>query len=156
VTTKATDLQSSCSITRSLGVLGQRWTFLILREALAGSTRFTQFRTTLGIPGDVLADRLATLVEHGVLAKRPYQEPGARPRDEYHLTAAGEELEVAVRALQQWGDRNLPWPGGPTVECRRRDTGEPVHVGFVDPAGHEVDRADLDYVSHAMPFPRGG
>jgi DNA-binding HxlR family transcriptional regulator len=126
------------------------------REALAGHTRFTQFRDTLGIPADVLADRLATLVEHGVLTKRPYQERGSRARHEYHLTKAGRELEVAVRALQQWGDRNLPWPDGPTVECLRRDTGEPVHVGFVDQGGREVDHTDLHYVSHAIPFPRTG
>jgi len=156
MSTRSTALESSCSITRSLGVLGQRWTFLILREALAGHTRFTQFREALGIPGDVLADRLSTLVEHGVLTKRPYQEAGSRPRDEYRLTAAGRELEVAVRALQQWGDRNLPRPEGPTVECRHRDTGEPVHVGFVDRDGHEVERAELTFISHAMPFPRTG
>lgn len=152
--TKAQVPDSSCSITRSLGILGQRWTFLILREALAGTTRFTRFREELAIPADVLAERLATLVEHGVMSKRPYREPGARARDEYHLTPAGRELEVTVRSLQQWGDRHLPWPGGPSVECRRRDTGEPVHVGFVDPGGREVGRADLDFVSHAMPFPR--
>ncbi|MCW2986800.1 MAG: transcriptional regulator [Conexibacter sp.] len=154
MTTPSRIPDTSCAITRSLGVLGQRWTFLILREALAGTTRFTRFRDELAIPADVLAERLATLVEHGVLTKRPYREPGHRVRHEYHLTPAGRDLEVMVRGLQQWGDRHLPWPGGPTVECRRRDTGEPVHVGFVDAGGREVARADLDLVSHAMTFPR--
>jgi DNA-binding HxlR family transcriptional regulator len=145
---------SSCSITRSLGILGQRWTFLILREALAGTTRFTRFREELAIPADVLAERLTTLVDYGVMIRRPYRDSGARAREEYLLTSAGRELEVTVRALQQWGDRHLPWPDGPTVECRRHDTGESVHVGFVDTGGREVARADLDFVSHAMPFPR--
>lgn len=154
MSTKSVVPESSCSITRSLGVLGSRWTFLILREAFAGTTRFTRFREELGIPANVLSDRLATLVEHGVMVREPYRETGHRQRFEYRLTAAGSELEVAVRALQQWGDRNLPWPDGPTVQTRRRDTGEAVHVGFVDATGREVRRADLEVVSHAMPFPR--
>ena len=68
-------------------MLGERWTFLILREAFAGRTRFAEFRESLGVAPDVLTDRLTTLVDFGVLAREPYQEPGSRPRFDYPLTA---------------------------------------------------------------------
>ena len=140
-TTKLMD--SSCSIARSLGVLGERWTFLILREALLGSTHFAQFRDALAIAPDVLSDRLNTLVEYGVMTREPYREPGRRTRDAYLLTAAGRELEVALGSLQQWGDKYLPWPAGPTVERRTKVTDRPVHVGFIDDTGHEVELDDV-------------
>lgn len=134
---------SSCAIARSLGVLGERWTFLILREALLGSTRFSQFRDALGIAPDVLSERLGTLVDYGVLTRASYREPGSRARPEYTLTAAGRELQVVLSALQQWGDEHLPWPAGPSIERRRADTGEEVHVGFVDEHGREVPPEQL-------------
>jgi len=130
--------ESSCSIARSLGVLGERWTFLILREALLGTTRFADFRDTLGVASDVLSDRLATLVEYGVLDREQYQEPGTRPRLGYRLTEAGRELTVVLAALQQWGDEHLPRPEGPSMLRRARDSGRPVHVGFIDDRGQEV------------------
>jgi DNA-binding HxlR family transcriptional regulator len=68
---------ATCSIERTLGVLGERWTFLILREAFLGATRFVEFRDRLGVAPDVLTDRLATLVEYGVLEREPYREPGS-------------------------------------------------------------------------------
>src|SRR5882762_1883694 len=74
-------LDRYCSIARSLGVLGERWTFLILREAMDGVTRFAQFRDALGIAPDVLTDRLTTLVDYGVMTRAPYQEPGSRTRN---------------------------------------------------------------------------
>jgi hypothetical protein len=70
-------LDPNCSIARSLGVLGELWTFLILREAMDGVTRFAQFRDALGIAPDVLTDRLTTLVDYGVMSRAPYQEPEA-------------------------------------------------------------------------------
>jgi DNA-binding HxlR family transcriptional regulator len=129
-----------CSIERSLGVLGERWTFLILREALDGVTRFAQFRDTLGVAPDVLTDRLTTLVDFGVLRRVPYQEPGARSRDAYELTASGRELHVVLAALQQWGDKYVPCAVGPTVQQLARADNRPVHVGFIDESGHEVEQ----------------
>jgi DNA-binding HxlR family transcriptional regulator len=131
-------LQNSCAITRALAVVGERWTLLILRDAFLGATRFSQFRRSLGVAPDVLADRLATLVEHGVLERSTYREPGSRAREEYRLTDAGRELQVVLGALQQWGDTHLPWPDGPTV-LRCGPDGAPLHVGFVDGQGDEVD-----------------
>src|ERR1700710_2426818 len=109
-------LDANCSIARSLGVLGERWTFLILRDAFDGATRFAQFRDQLGLAPDVLTDRLKTLVEYGGMSREPYQEPGSRSRYDYQLTPAGHELLVALGSLQQWGDRHLPRADGPTVE----------------------------------------
>ena len=128
----------NCSIARSLEVLGARWTLLIMREALAGRTRFAEFRDILGVAPDVLSERLATLVEYGVLTKQPYQEPGSRARFSYHLTPAGRELLVVVGALQQWGDEHLPRPEGPSMLRRVAGTECPVHVGYIDPDGREV------------------
>jgi DNA-binding HxlR family transcriptional regulator len=147
--------ESSCSIARSLGVLGERWTFLILREALTGSTRFAQFRDALGIAPDVLTDRLNTLVEYGVLTKEPYQEPGSRSRDAYVLTPAGRELQVALLSLQQWGDKYLPWPEGPTVVRRVRGSDRSVHVGYVDSRGREVPPDDVVTIRTAA-YPTDG
>jgi DNA-binding HxlR family transcriptional regulator len=135
--------QSSCSIERSLGVLGERWTFLILREAFLGATKFAEFRDRLGVAPDVLSDRLATLVGCGVMERFPYTEPGARSRLGYQLTSAGRELQVILGAFQQWGDKHLPRQGGPTMLRRVRGTDRPVHVGFVDDEGNEVTLADV-------------
>ena len=140
--------QQTCSIARSLEVLGERWTFLILREVLSGTTRFADFRAALGVAPDVLSDRLGTLVAAGVLEKRPYREPGARVRDSYHLTPAGRELQVVLAALQQWGDEHRPYELGPTV-LRRTADGRPVHVGFIDDTGREVPLDGVAFVRTA-------
>jgi DNA-binding HxlR family transcriptional regulator len=135
--------EPTCSIARSLGVLGERWTFLILREAFLGATKFAEFRDRLGIAPDVLSDRLSTLVAHGVMEREPYREPGARPRSAYRLTTAGRELRVVLSALQQWGDTYLPRSEGPSMLRRIRGTDLPVHVGYLDDQGHEVAPADV-------------
>ena len=135
-----------CAIARSLDVLGQRWTFLILREASTGTSRFSDFRAALGVAPDVLAERLNTLVEYGVMEKVPYQEPGARMRASYVLTPSGSELSVALAALQQWGDEHLPWPAGPSVLRRVKGTDRPVHVGFVDNRGRKVSPDNVEFV----------
>lgn len=134
-----------CSIARSLGVLGERWTLLILRDAFEGLSRFDDFRQSLGVASDVLSARLSTLVEYGVMDKVDYQEPGARRRHAYVLTDAGRELYVIVAALQQWGDRHLPWADGPSL-LRRGPGGRSVHVGFIDSAGDEIAPADVAMV----------
>ena len=143
--------ESACSIARSLGVLGERWTFLILREAFLGATKFAEFRDRLGVAPDVLSDRLSTLVEYGVMEREPYQEPGARPRFAYRLTPAGAELRVVLSALQQWGDRYLPRPEGPSMLRRIRGTDLPVHVGYVDDQGNEIAPADVAMIPADSP-----
>lgn len=143
------DLSSTCAIARSLAVLGERWTLLVLREASAGTTRFADFKANLGVASDVLTDRLTTLVTYGVLSKEPYQEEGSRARSEYVLTPAGEELRVVLGALQQWGDEHLPWPDGPSVIRRDRRNDRPIHIGYVDDRGREVAPANVAWIKTA-------
>jgi DNA-binding HxlR family transcriptional regulator len=132
-----------CNLARSLEVIGERWTLLIIRSALLGTTRFDGFLSHLDIARNVLSTRLARLVEHGLLEKVPYQDKPAR--HEYRLTPMGRDLTRSVIALMQWGDRNLPQQLGPPrradhigcdgivhVELRCTDCGRAVHDGEVD------------------------
>jgi DNA-binding HxlR family transcriptional regulator len=137
-------MASTCSIARSLEVLGEKWTFLVIRDALSGVTRFADFRSSLGIAPDILTSRLGTLVESGVLEKVPYREPGSRQRHEYRLTAAGRELRVVLGALQQWGDAHRPYEEGPTV-VRRSGDGRPLAVAFVDDRDRAVPLKDVRF-----------
>ena len=137
-------MASTCSIARSLAVLGEKWSILVIRDAFAGVTRFADFRASLGIAPDILTARLGTLVEAGVLEKVPYQEPGSRQRYEYHLTAAGRELLVVLGALQQWGDTHRPNETGPTM-VRRSSAGRPLTVAFVDDRDRVVPAADVRF-----------
>jgi DNA-binding HxlR family transcriptional regulator len=139
-------LDADCSIQRSLEVLGDPWTFLILREAFLENTRFGDFQTALGISTDLLADRLATLVEAGVMEKRPYSEPGKRARYSYHLTPAGKELRIVLGALQQWGDRHRLGDGSPSFERRSITADERLEVAFIDGSGHAVNLDDVAFV----------
>jgi DNA-binding HxlR family transcriptional regulator len=138
-------VMNPCSIARSLEVLGERWTFLVLREAFLGTTRFADFRATLGVAPDILTARLNTLVSAGVLERVPYQEPGTRQRFEYRLTSAGRDLRVVLGALQEWGDEHDPYPPGPTY-LRRSVDGRPLRVAFVDDQGTAVPLADVRFI----------
>jgi DNA-binding HxlR family transcriptional regulator len=92
----------SCPIARSLEIIGERWTLLIVRDAFYGVRRFSDFRGHLGIPKAVLSDRLALLVTEGVLAKTP----GAGRHDEYALTDKGRALWPTIWSLINWGNEN--------------------------------------------------
>jgi DNA-binding HxlR family transcriptional regulator len=140
-----------CSVARTLTILGERWTLLILREALAGKTRYADFERKLGLPPDTLADRLSTLVDYGIMTRGSYQEPGQRSRPSYHLTDIGRELHIVVGALSDWGDRHLPCQEGPSVLRRARRTGRAVHVGFIDELGYEIHPDDVAMYAAGSP-----
>ena len=93
----------NCSIARSLEILGDRWTILVMREAFMRVRRFEDFQRNLGIARNVLTDRLGTLVEEGILERRQYQE--RPPRYEYRLTEKGLDLYPVLVAIMKWGDR---------------------------------------------------
>ncbi|MEU4667937.1 helix-turn-helix domain-containing protein [Amycolatopsis sp. NPDC023774] len=135
---------SRCSIARSLEVLGQKWSLLIVREAFRGRTRFAEFQK-IGVPTDLLASRLESLVEAGILARRPYREPGQRARVEYVLTPAGEDLLPVLAALSGWGDEYRPTGHGPATIYVDTTDDRPVHLAFVDEDGHAVDPAKVAY-----------
>lgn len=111
-----------CSIARALEAIGERWTLLIVREALAGTRRFDEFQARLGIARNVLSARLERLVAEGILERRPYRE---RPlRCEYVPTAKGEDLLPVTLALLAWGDRYYSdAAAGPPVVLRHDPCG---------------------------------
>jgi DNA-binding HxlR family transcriptional regulator len=128
----------NCPIGRAMEILGERWTFLVLREVFNGIRRYDDMRTRTNIPRQVLANRLATLVEHGILRRVPYQEPGARQRHEYRLTEKGFDLYPVLVALRDWGDRYLADADGSPLELQHRDCGASVHVELRCARGHGV------------------
>ena len=96
-----------CPIARSLSVLGDAWSMLILRDAHAGFTRFDQFRKSLGIAPTMLTKRLSVLVDEGLLEKRQYSEHP--PREEYVLTQAGQDFLSVLFVLGDWGRKHKPY-----------------------------------------------
>ena len=111
-------LNENCSLARSLAVIGDRWTLLILRDAFLRVRRFDDFQERLGIARRVLAERLAVLVEHGVFEKTAYQE---RPtRYEYRLTKKGLGLYPIILSLVHWGDEHYAGEEGPPVHHRHK------------------------------------
>jgi DNA-binding HxlR family transcriptional regulator len=105
-----------CSAARTLEIVGERWTMLILREVFLGVRRFDEMQDDLGIARNILATRLAKLVETGILEKRGR---------EYLLTEAGLDLWPVLHSLLLWGDTHLA-PGGPPTVLRHRDCGGEV------------------------------
>ena len=116
-----------CSITRPLVILGERWTFLVVKQAFAGTSRFEDFLTTLGIPRGRLADRIDRLVAEGILRREPYREGNSRTHDAYRLTDKGMALYPVLLALRDWGDEYMA-PDGPPVHYRHRDCGGEARV----------------------------
>ncbi len=102
----------NCTVGRTMTILGERWTFVVLREVFNGVRRFDDIRRHSGIPRQVLSNRLAVLVEQDVLRREPYQDPGERARHEYRLTEKGFDLYPVLVAIADWGDRYLVDPRG--------------------------------------------
>ena len=129
--------RSRCSVAGTLAVVGEKWSLLVLREAFFGVRRFADFQRLLGAPKAVLSDRLATLVDQGILARVPSQPEGERQRHEYRLTTKGRDLYPTLVALMQWGDTYLA-DGPPPLELTHKDCGAPVHLELRCEAGHPV------------------
>ncbi len=130
-----------CSITRPLTVLGDRWTFVIVKQAFAGVRRFEDFQASLGISRGRLADRLDRLVEHGILRREPYRD--GRTRHEYRLTEKGLDLYPILIAIRDWGDRHMA-PDGPPVHYRHTGCGGEAHAHVdCDACGEELTARDV-------------
>jgi DNA-binding HxlR family transcriptional regulator len=119
-----------CSIADALSVLGERWTFLAIREMVYGAHRFDQIAGFTGATRDILVERLRKLEDHGVVERRQYSE--RPPRYEYHLTESGQQLVPVLMALATWGHN---WASGPTPPR-----------GFLHECGHPLQ---IDYMCHA-------
>jgi DNA-binding HxlR family transcriptional regulator len=130
----------TCSIGAAVGIIGEKWTFLVLREAFNGVRRFGDMQRRTQAPRQILSDRLARLVRDGLLRREPYQEEGQRSRHEYRLTEKGRDLYPIIVALMHWGDRYAA-PAGPPVVLTHRDCGQPVHLQLTCDDGHALASA---------------
>jgi DNA-binding HxlR family transcriptional regulator len=129
----------NCTIGRAMVILGERWTIVVLREVFSGVRRFDDMRERTGIPRQVLTNRLATLVDQGILHRMPYREPGARSREEYRLTPKGFDLYPVLVAVREWGDHYLADPEGPPLATVHRDCDAPVRIQLRCDAGHDLE-----------------
>jgi DNA-binding HxlR family transcriptional regulator len=130
------------SVGRTLSLVGERWTIMILRETFFGVRRYGQLARNLKIPRPTLSLRLRKLVDAGLLDRVPYSsEP---ERHEYRLTQAGRDLFPAVIALMRWGDTHLAGPEGPPIVLRHETCGERTrpHV-TCDVCGEEISTRNV-------------
>jgi DNA-binding HxlR family transcriptional regulator len=128
-----------CSIGRTLDLIGEKWSLLVLREVFSGVRRFDDLHRRIGAPRQVLSARLGSLVEADVLRRHAYRDPGQRTRFEYRLTDAGIDLYPVLVALLRWGDRYLDQPtGGPSLDFTHAGCGEPVDLALRCRAGHDL------------------
>ena len=132
---------ANCTIGAAVAIIGEKWTFLVLREAFSGVRRFADLQRRTRAPRQILSDRLSRLVSDGLLCKVPYQEDGQRSRMEYRLTDKAMDLYPVLVALLQWGDRYAACPEGPATTLTHRDCGEPIGVQVSCAAGHAVPSA---------------
>ena len=127
-----------CSVAAALELVGERWSLLVVRELLLRNRRFSQIAAATGAPRDVLTNRLRSLEAAGVIERRQYS--AAPPRSEYHLTAAGRDLQPVVQALLHWGDR---WAAeSPPAQLRHHD--HDLELSRVcRTCGEEIDQHDV-------------
>jgi DNA-binding HxlR family transcriptional regulator len=132
----------TCSVARTLEVVGEWWSLLIVRDAILGVRRFDDFQQRLGISRNILTQRLQRLVDQGVLARVPYQDNP--PRFEYRLTPKGEDLWLVLGAMRQWGDKWEPLDEGPSTHLVHTTCGE--HTTIVPTCaqcGEVLERTEL-------------
>ncbi len=142
--------EMACSIARTLDVIGEPWSPLILRDVWVGLRRFDQLQADLGISRKVLTERLNHLVDEGVLERRPYDN---RPRHEYVLTQQGTELVDVLMVMKGWGDRWRAGEAGPPVLYRHHACGQLVDVDpRCDHCGEPLHAGDLE----VLPGPGAG
>ena len=145
---QSTYASQTCSVARSLELVGERWTLLIVRNLFFGIRRFDALQANLGLARNVLASRLDKLVDAELVMRVPYSQKPLR--HEYRLTERGIDLWPVITSLMQWGDRNVPTPGGPPVLLEHRGCG-----GAVDDhrlcarCGARLDARDV--IAHAGP-----
>lgn len=131
-----------CTIARTLSVIGDRWTLLIVRDAFLGARRFEAFQRSLGISRHRLADRLGKLVKHGILRRARYERHP--PRYEYRLTEKGIDLYAVVVTIAGWGDKHMAKKKGPPVERVHRACGHAATLRLTcEHCGEPVTARDM-------------
>jgi DNA-binding HxlR family transcriptional regulator len=128
----------ACSIARTLALVGDRWTLLVLRDVANGVGRFDELASHLGVARNVLSRRLGRLEQAGLVVRAAYREPGARERHEYRLSASGRELIPILLAFMAWGDRHLAGPDGPPAVVRHAGCGAAIRVSLTCEDGHDL------------------
>lgn len=137
-------LQRKCSVARTTEILGDRWVFLVLREAFFGVRHFDGFQRNLGISTNILSDRLKTLVEHQIMDRQKDQKDGRRVA--YRLTQKGLDLYSVVLAFMQWGDKWLSGHEGPPLELTHNTCGQPLKAKWAcSTCGEIVNPRDVSY-----------
>lgn len=138
------DLTTTCPLSAALEIMGERWSFLILRGAFHGLRHFEEFQGTLGIARNILSNRLTKLVETGIMSRHPH--PEDRRKISYELTEKGQALLPVLVALWQWGERWETDCPSELVLVDRRD-GRPVKaIAMRAHDGREVGVRDLTWV----------
>jgi DNA-binding HxlR family transcriptional regulator len=137
-------LPEFCSIAKTLDLLSTKTTFLVLRECFYGTTRFEDFINRVPTSAPAASRALKQLESAQIVTRVPYREPGSRPRDEYRLTPAGEDLLPVVMSLSLWGNEYLH-NGSPPLSFVDARTGEPVRVCVTtDSNVSEVESSDIE------------
>ena len=139
-------LDENCAVARSAAIVGERWVWVILRQAFNGARRFEDYQRGIGLARNVLTDRLNWLVAHGILERRPYAEHTTRDLNEYRLTAKGRALFPVYVALMQWGNE---WTGlaAPPVDLLHKPCGHRVGVRVVcSQCGQDINARDTEPV----------
>ena len=141
------DIFAECGISAALEVVGERWSFLILRGAFNGLRPFEEFQTNLGIARNILSNRLGRLVEHGILRRDP--DPADRRKVTYRLTEKGRDLLPVLLSLRQWGERWISGhPSNPVLVDRY--TRQPIAPMIVQAAdGRPLSLRDMEWVDRA-------
>jgi DNA-binding HxlR family transcriptional regulator len=149
-----------CSVAKSLEVIGERWSLLIIRDVLNGNRRFSGIQSNLGIARNVLSARLQRLLDEDILERRAYQE--SPPRHEYFLTQKGLDLWPTLIALMHWGDRYSSGPhGAPLIVIHKGCGGEVTDRGICETCGEVLTARDATaapgpgaagYEGHFSPF----
>lgn len=132
-----------CSLARTVAVIGDRWTLLVLRDCFLGVRRFEDFQARLGISRTLIADRLKTLVGEGVLSRVAYQDNPARY--DYRLTEKGLGLQPVILAMVHWGDVHYAGQPGPPLLHRHKGCGCDFHpVQTCSACGEVVGARDVE------------
>lgn len=147
---KRTDLSGArCPIARSLNEIGDWWTLLIVRDAVRGSRRFSDFQKSLGLARNILSVRLKQMVANGLLELKPVEAGGLR--SEYHLTEKGKRLRLVIAALRQWGEDNLFDGDPPSSAMVETATGRPIgRLGLTSEDGRTLRLDEVSIVQRAV------
>jgi DNA-binding HxlR family transcriptional regulator len=133
---------AKCPVARTLDVVGDWWTLLIVRDALKGVRRFGEFQKNLGMAKNILSTRLRDMVAAGIMEIRPAEDGSAH--NEYHLTQAGQRLQTVLVALRQWGEQYLFAPGEPMMLAVDKDNEQPLrHIELAAQDGRALTSADI-------------